>query len=91
MSGAPLSLFDASQGTTVLANSTVACGGDLAATLIFQDSSPGTVDYVFFNTGSRANIAGSRGTVMLNADRSIFGLGIRADGVAFTSLKTVAP
>ncbi|MBI2680077.1 MAG: hypothetical protein HYX25_03600 [Candidatus Solibacter usitatus] len=34
-------------------------------------------------------IAGKRGTVSLSADHNIFGLGIRADGFAFTSLKVV--
>jgi hypothetical protein len=34
-------------------------------------------------------IAGTRGTVSLTANLPIFGLGIRANGVAFTSLKVI--
>jgi hypothetical protein len=62
---APVSLFDISQGTTVIASSFVLCGaainifggnticgGDHSATLIFQNSSPGAVDFVFFKTGA---------------------------------------
>jgi len=35
-------------------------------------------------------IAGTRGTVSLTSNVPIFGLGIRANGVAFTSLKVIA-
>jgi hypothetical protein len=35
------------------------------------------------------SIAGKRGMVSLSADHGIFGLGIRANGAAFTSLKVV--
>jgi hypothetical protein len=37
-----------------------------------------------------SGIGGTRGTVTLTSDIPIFGLGIRADGVAFTSLKVIA-
>ena len=36
------------------------------------------------------DIAGERGTVVITSDQPVYGLGIRADGVAFTSLKVVA-
>jgi hypothetical protein len=35
-------------------------------------------------------ITGTRGTVSLTSNVPIFGLGIRANGVAFTSLKVIA-
>ena len=35
-------------------------------------------------------IVGTRGTVSLTSNVPIFGLGIRANGVAFTSLKVIA-
>jgi hypothetical protein len=35
------------------------------------------------------DIAGERGTVVITSDLPVFGLGIRADGFAFTSLKVV--
>ena len=38
-----------------------------------------------------ADIAGKRGTVSLTSDSGIFALGIRANGVAFTTLKVIAP
>jgi hypothetical protein len=40
-------------------------------------------------TGLQPGIAGTRGTVSLTSNVPIFGLGIRANGVAFTSLKVI--
>ena len=37
-----------------------------------------------------SGVAGKRGMVSLTADHSIYALGIRADGAAFTSLKVIA-
>ncbi|MBZ5636772.1 MAG: hypothetical protein LAO55_26910 [Acidobacteriia bacterium] len=65
-------------------------GNSLAAPAVVVVPGLGHVSKVLSDPALFPGIAGKRGMVSITSDRVIFALGIRADGVAFTSLKVVA-
>jgi hypothetical protein len=64
-------------------------GNSLAPPAVVMVSGFGHVSKVLSDPALFPGIAGKRGTVSLMSDVPIFGLGIRANGVAFTSMKII--